>query len=174
MTKIAFAKYDPRTGQYAPAIETFGYGIPKSIETFSPTSFEESRALEIAREILKADKSGALRKASKWRFMDKSDTFCVVSAAMLMDDGLIVTGVRHFSPDMRAVLNRIYGEGYHLRVKEQGFIDSHGNFLTREIAWIRADKNGQICLYDPSGKGRLIPQKANLGTIELLFSENLY
>jgi len=58
----------------------------------------------------------------------------VVSAAMLMKDGLIVPGVRHFSPDMRAVLERIYGEGYHLKVKEQGFIDAKGNFLTRKEA----------------------------------------
>lgn len=98
----------------------------------------------------------------------------VVSAAMLMEDGLIVPGVRHFSPEMRAVLHRIYGEGYHLRVKEQGFVDTHGNFLSRKEAWVRADQNGQIFLYDPSGKGRLIPQPANEGTHEILFSENLY
>lgn len=68
----------------------------------------------------------------------------IVSAAMLMDDGLIVPGVRHFSPDMRAVLHRIYGDGYHLRVKEQGFIDAKGIFLTREDAHVRAKALGQI------------------------------
>lgn len=31
----------------------------------------------------------------------------IVSAAMLMRDGLIVPGVRHYSPDMRAVLFRL-------------------------------------------------------------------
>lgn len=93
---------------------------------------------------------------------------------MLMEDGLIVPGVRHFSPEMRIVLHRIYGEGYHKRVKEQGFIDTRGNFLSRNDAWIRADIHGQICLYDPSGKGRLIPQPANQGTVSMLFSENLY
>ena len=93
---------------------------------------------------------------------------------MLMDDDLIVPGVRHFSPDMRAVLKRIYGDGYHLRVVEQGFIDIRGRFLSREDAWVRADQCGQIFLYDPSGKGRLIPQAANQGTTDLLFSENLY
>lgn len=109
----------------------------------------------------------------------------VVCAAMLMDDGLIVTGVRHFSPDMRATLRRIYGSGfklfgrwlrkpYHMRVKEQGFIDARYNFLTREQAWEIADKQGQIFTYDPSGNGRLIPLSANQGTIETLFSENLY
>jgi hypothetical protein len=102
------------------------------------------------------------------------DKWRIVSAAMLMKDGLIVPGVRHFSPDMRAVLQRIYGDGYHCKVKEQGFIDSHGNFLSRKDAWDRADKNGQIFVYDPCGDGVLIPQPKNQGTRELLFSENLY
>lgn len=57
----------------------------------------------------------------------------IVCAAMLMKDGLIVPGVRHFSPDMRLVLKRVYGEGYHLEVQEQGFIDSKGTFLSREL-----------------------------------------
>ena len=102
------------------------------------------------------------------------NTWRVVSAAMLMDDGLIVTGVRHFSPDMRAILIRIYGDKYHLRVKHQGFIDSHGNFLARDEAWVRADQNGQIFTYDPTGKGVLIREKKNQGTQGTLFSENLY
>lgn len=109
----------------------------------------------------------------------------IVCAAMLMDDGLIVPGVRHFSPEMRVVLKRIYGKGfklfkwwikkpYHLRVKEQGFIDQFGNFYSRKAAWRIADINGQICLYDPAGKGKKIPQPANQGDIKELFSENLY
>lgn len=109
----------------------------------------------------------------------------VVSAAMLMDDGLIVTGVRHFSPDMRATLKRIYGMGfklfgkwikkpYHMRVLQQGFIDSKGKFLDRESAWKVADRNGQIFLYDPTAKGHLVPQAPNQGDTETLFSENLY
>ena len=84
----------------------------------------------------------------------------VVCAAMLMDDGLIVTGVRHFSPEMRAVLHRIYGEGYHLRVKEQGFIDTQGFFLTRKDAWWRAINTGKLSLIE-----RANPE---------LFSEDLY
>jgi hypothetical protein len=103
----------------------------------------------------------------------------IVCAAMLMDDGLIVTGVRHFSPDMRAIMKRVYGEGYHLKVKSQGFIDAMGKFLTREEAWKVAELHGQIFLYDPSGRGRLIPlQDANpnpkIMDNEMLFSENLY
>ena len=79
---------------------------------------------------------------------------------MLMDDGLIVTGVRHYSPDMRKVLHRIYGDGYHLRVKEQGFIDTKGNFLERNAAWDIADENDQII--------------HGVGSLGTLYSENLY
>jgi hypothetical protein len=63
---------------------------------------------------------------------------------MLMQDGLIVPGVRHFSPDMRAVLHRIYGDGYHLNVKAQGFIDARGNFLDRKEAWRRCEETQQF------------------------------
>lgn len=95
----------------------------------------------------------------------------LVSAAMLMDDGLIVPGVRHYSPDMRAVLSRIYGKGiqlfgfwlkkpYHLRVKEQGFIDTHGVFLSREEAWRVAKLTGQI--------------RHEVSTPGTLYSETLY
>ena len=93
---------------------------------------------------------------------------------MLMNDGLVVPGVRHFSPDMRAVLKAIYGDGYHLKVKEQGFIDSHGTFLSRKAAWRRADYNGQIFLFDPAGAKALIAREPAQGDAGTLFSENLY
>lgn len=109
----------------------------------------------------------------------------VVSAAMLMDDGLIVTGIRHFSPEMRKVLRRLYPcswiaqklrlkKPYHMRVVEQGFVDQYGTFLSREEAWKIADREGQIFLYDPAGNGKLIPRAANQGDEGILFSENLY
>jgi hypothetical protein len=79
---------------------------------------------------------------------------------MLMDDGLIVTGIRHYSPEMRNVLKRIYGEGYHLRVSEEGFVDQAGTFIGRKTAWIIAERSGQI-----------IRQCSEPGT---LYSENLY
>jgi hypothetical protein len=79
---------------------------------------------------------------------------------MLMDDGLIVAGVRHFSPDMRATLHRIYGDGYHRRVKEQGFIDIQGKFLDRSAAWKRAETTGQI--------------REQVSTPGTLYSESLY
>ena len=79
----------------------------------------------------------------------------IVCAAMLMDDDHIVLGVRHFSPDMRATLRRLYGTGfkllgvwvikpYHLRVIEQGFVDQFGTFHDRKAAWTIAQAAGQI------------------------------
>ncbi len=90
---------------------------------------------------------------------------------MLMDDGLIVTGVRHFSPDMRATLARVYGKGlrafgrwwlkpYHLRVVEQGFVDQWGTFLNRQDAWVIAEREGQI--------------REQVSIPGTLYSENLY
>lgn len=79
----------------------------------------------------------------------------IVGAAMLMDDGLVIAGARHYSPEMRRVMKRIYGNGfklfgiwikkpYHMRVKTQGFIDNTGSFLDRKRAWKRAGELGQI------------------------------
>lgn len=42
----------------------------------------------------------------------------IVCAAMLMKDKTVVPGVRHFSPEMRIVLHKMYGNGYHLLVEE--------------------------------------------------------
>ena len=63
---------------------------------------------------------------------------------MLMDDDVIVTGVRHFSPDMRVVLKKMYGDNYKHNVVDQGFIDTMGEFLNRKDAWNVASKNDQI------------------------------
>ena len=98
----------------------------------------------------------------------------IVSAAMLMKDGLIVPGVRHFSPEMRLILERIYGKKYHLQVKEQGFINHMGEFVSRKDAWKIADKNGQIRRptgWEPDDSNA---RQSNIGDEGLLFSENLY
>jgi hypothetical protein len=79
---------------------------------------------------------------------------------MLMTDGLIVTGIRHYSPEMRLVLKRIYGNDYKYKVKEQGFVDQYGEFLTREVAWVIAEREGQI--------------REQVSTPGTLYSENLY
>ncbi len=95
----------------------------------------------------------------------------IVCAAMLMDDGNVVTGVRHYDPDMRAIMRKAYGTGYklwgrwiikpyHMRVKAQGFMDAKRVFLYREDAWVRAQETGQII--------------HEVGTEGTLYSENLY
>ncbi len=88
----------------------------------------------------------------------------IVCAAMLMDDGNIIMGTRHFSPDMRAIMKLIYGEYYHMRVRQQGFIDQKGIFLTRTEAWKVAEAAGQI-------RRRVGNDHVDGGT---LYSENLY
>lgn len=97
----------------------------------------------------------------------------IVCAAMLMENGDIVAGIRHFSPEMRAIMLKAYGEKYHLKVKEQGFVDQFGKFYDRKEAWIIADTNGQIIR--PTGwEENPNPRKANIGDKGILFSENLY
>lgn len=80
---------------------------------------------------------------------------------MLMKDGSIVVGIRHFSPDMRAIMRLAYGaEDYHLKVAEQGFVDQYGTFYDRESAWIIAQAAGQI--------------REVTGQVGTLYSEDLY
>jgi len=97
----------------------------------------------------------------------------VVCAAMKLKDGTVVTGVRHTSPDMRSVMKRIFGPGYHRLVVEQGFLDNRGNFLTREEAWKVADRAGQIRRLD-SKEFLPSPREAGVGDEGTLYSENLY
>ena len=85
----------------------------------------------------------------------------IVCAAMLMEDGSIIPGVRHYSPEMRDILFKIYGEKYHLKVKEQGFIDQFGCFHNREVAWKIAEQKRQIIRLTGAPSGTL-------------YSENLY
>lgn len=68
----------------------------------------------------------------------------------------IAIGVRHFCPLMHQTIRNMcaarnidpmnmksdYAFGW--RTSEQGFIDQHGKFYTREEAWKIADENGQI------------------------------
>jgi hypothetical protein len=84
----------------------------------------------------------------------------VVCAAMLMLDGHVVTGVRHYSPEMRETLKLAYGEGYHKHVRMQGFVDQRGEFMNRLTAWQVAEAAGQI--------------RYQVSTPGMLYSENLY
>lgn len=127
----------------------------------------------------RTDAEGWIRHIHQWNpdahlvIEEKLDKLFVVCAAMLMDDGLIVPGVRHFSPEMRIILERIYGENYHLHVKQQGFINQMGEFMSREDAWKLADASGQIRRETGWEEGDK-PRLAGVGDDGRLFSENLY
>ena len=78
----------------------------------------------------------------------------VVCAANKLTNGKILLGARHWDFFMHQQANHIeefymevYGEEATEKMfaeSEQGFIDQYGNFLTREEAWVIAEKNGQI------------------------------
>ena len=101
----------------------------------------------------------------------------IVCAAYVMDDGVVISGVRHLSPDMRTTMKLIYGQKYHLRIprdnKIGGFINQFGDYKTREEAWKIADASGQIVRQIETGSG-LNPREADIGDEGILFSENLY
>jgi hypothetical protein len=97
----------------------------------------------------------------------------IVCAAMLMKDEFIVTGIRHYSPEMRVVMDKIYGKGYHLKVETQGFVDQYGKFYDREEAWVIARKMGQIRRKTGVKEFRHY-ETEELKVNSILFSENLY
>lgn len=77
----------------------------------------------------------------------------VVCAACRFEDGHIILGIRHWSPDMRlsAAL-----QGREIAVKhDQGFVDQYGQWLTRQEAYQIAVKNDQYKPYPPSTPGTL-------------------
>ena len=84
----------------------------------------------------------------------------IVCAAIRGENELIMCGARHYDATMTRTIvlggmTNIFSDAV------QGFIDQRGNFLTREEAWIVAEKAGQI-----------IRRVGGDGT--KLFSENLY
>lgn len=94
----------------------------------------------------------------------------IVSAAnqffIPQEDGdvkeLVICGARHYDRWMHKQLAAIDPNFSKNKYKcMQGFIDNEGNFLTREEAWIVAEREGQI------------RQRVG-GDNPKLFSENLY
>ena len=84
----------------------------------------------------------------------------IVCAALRDGDGRIVCGPRHFDGTMmEQIKDRPNKDAW--RTSEQGFIDQHGKFLTREEAFVIAASERQI-LREVGGNG-----------IDL-YSENLY
>ena len=84
----------------------------------------------------------------------------IVCAALLNKDGRIVCGPRHFDQTMMVQIKDRPGVDS-WRDSNQGFIDQHGVFLTREEAWNITEKEGQVLRHVGSD-------------IPCLFSENLY
>lgn len=64
----------------------------------------------------------------------------IVCAANRLGDQ-IICGARHFDSVM---VQQIQARSEDWRQSEQGFINTWGEFLTREEAWIVAEENGQI------------------------------
>jgi hypothetical protein len=88
----------------------------------------------------------------------KPDPWVVCAANMNRTSSRIICGARHWDNIMRS--QKLDTEDF--TDWEQGFINQFGEFLTRDEAWIIAEKNGQIkskC-YDTQDSH--------------LFSENLY
>ncbi len=84
----------------------------------------------------------------------------IVCAAIKHDNGLILPSPRHFDRTCHALIDELGVKAKHSDW-EQGFIDQHGRFYTREEAYAVAVKQGQIkrhCTYET----------------DELYSENLY
>jgi hypothetical protein len=74
-------------------------------------------------------------------------------------DGLLVIGARHFDKCMRDQIKACGRK--HTEFNEQGFIDQHCKFYTREEAYLIADSNNKIVRRCGGDSGTL-------------YSENLY
>ncbi len=91
----------------------------------------------------------------------------IVCAAIRASDGSVVLGIRHYSADMHRQLDvRTDRQKFlHRHDEDQGFVDQHGTFLTREEAYSVAQAAGQILHPEHCGQGLDGPK---------LYSEGLY
>lgn len=77
----------------------------------------------------------------------------IVCAACRWPDGHVILGIRHFSPDMRLSAHK---QGYDtIDCREQGFVDQWGNYLTRQEAYVIAERQNQYKPWDPATPGTL-------------------
>lgn len=79
----------------------------------------------------------------------------VVCAAVRAADGTVLLGVRHYSRDMHEqIAARRDGEKFkHRHDEDQGFVDQHGVFMTREEAFKVAKAAGQVLYPEACGRG---------------------
>ena len=91
----------------------------------------------------------------------------VVCAAIRAADGSLLLGIRHYSRDMHEqIAARKDGAKFMHRLDEdQGFVDQHGVFMSREDAYKLAHARGQIANHLACGQGLDGPK---------LYSEGLY
>ena len=91
----------------------------------------------------------------------------VVCAALRAADGRLLLGIRHYSADMHAQLARRDDRNrfQQLLDENQGFVDQHGVYMTREEAYRVAEAAGQIAYPEACGMGLNGPK---------LYSEGLY
>lgn len=70
----------------------------------------------------------------------------VVCAAIRAADGSVLLGIRHYSDDMhRQIEARSDGAKFkHRHDEDQGFVDQHGVYMSREEAWIVAKAADQV------------------------------
>jgi hypothetical protein len=70
----------------------------------------------------------------------------IVCAAIRAADGSVLLGIRHYSKDMHEqIAARTDGEKFkHRHGDDQGFVDNHGVYLTREDAYFVALGQEQI------------------------------
>lgn len=85
----------------------------------------------------------------------------VCAANMCMDTGEIILGLRHWDGFMRKQADNL-PDAFKPGREIQGFVDNTGTFMSREEAFILAERNGQM-LTRPFSKN-----------LKELFSENLY
>jgi hypothetical protein len=91
----------------------------------------------------------------------------IVCAAIRAADGAVLLGVRHYSRDMHDQIEarRDGAKFTHRHDPDQGFVDQHGQYLTREEAYAVAKEAGQIVRPGACGEGLDGPK---------LYSEGLY
>jgi hypothetical protein len=79
-------------------------------------------------------------------------SYPIVCAALRHESGDIICGARHFD---RVMVLQIQRDGRDWRRADQGFIDTHGEFLSRETAWVIASFHDQIVGDSAWNYGRL-------------------
>lgn len=106
------------------------------------------------------------KKLAEYERKEKNNSLSeprIVCAAIRSRKGHIITSARHYDTNMHRLISLMKDpeDFHHMYADNQGFVDQHGNYYTREEAWEIAEKNGQIIRDIPASKGKL-------------YSENLY